>query len=531
MKQSRFFKNAAILTVTSLLLRSAGMVFRVYVSGAIGAEGMGVYQLILSVYTLASAFATCGISTAVTRLVTDALAQDRADAVKRIMLRSTLLSAVIGLVSAVIVFAGADGIGRFLLHDVRSIPALKTLGVGLPFMGITACLRGYFLARRRAEDTSGAQLCEQLIRMGLIWLLLTRLGVRSIDRACQVIIVGDAAAEGGACFLLWLRYRQDRRRLVSGQHFTPLPVLRPLLQIAVPITAGRYLNTALRTVENILVPGRLALYSGSREQALSSFGALKGMAMPLLFFPSSFLGAFSTLLIPEISEANTLRQTERVKRAVRRTLRLTLLSSLLISGVFTLYADTLGRLIYQSSEVGLFLRVLGPLMPVMYVESVVDGILKGLGQQVSSLKYSVLDSAIRIVMILCIVPQYGMAGFLFVMLVSNLLTCYLNIHRLLTVTDVRFEWGRWVLLPLVAIGMSACVPLMWQAALPAVGLWSALTGCGVVTVLYVVLLRAFGCIRREDWPPAKRKTAAPPPLPPAEAALSPHDAPRQEVGI
>lgn len=528
MKRNTFFKNAAILTVTSLLLRSAGMVFRIYTSGVIGAEGMGLYQLILSVYTLGSTFATCGISTAVTRLVTDALALDRPGAVRRIMVRSMLLSAGIGLVSALILFFGADIIGNVFLKDPRTVPALKILCAGLPFMGITACLRGYFLARRRVQDTSGAQLFEQCVRMVLIWRMLSRINGQNAAKACGAVMLGDTAAECCACLLLWLRYRRDRRQIAGGRNERPSPVLKPLLHIAVPITAGRYLNTVLRTVENIMVPDRLTAYSGSREQALASFGALKGMAMPLLFFPSSFLGAFSTLLIPEISEAATLGQRERVKRAVRRTLQLTILSSLLISGVFTLYADTLGQLIYQSDEVGLYLRVLGPLMPIMYTESVVDGILKGLGQQVSSLKYSVLDSATRIVMIVLLVPRFGMAGFLFVMLVSNLLTCYLNIRRLLTVSEVRFEWGKWVVIPLAAIGAAATAAVFLQRQLVAEGLWALLLGGAVTAVLYVGLLKLFGCLRREALPLRRKKEAdEPAATPPDETALAPHDAVRQ----
>lgn len=501
MKRTVFFKNAAILTITSLLLRSAGMIFRIYTSGVIGAEGMGVYQLILSVYVLASTFATAGISTAVTRLVTDALAQNQYGHVKRVMLRSVGLSVGIGVISAIILYSGADRIGTLLLNDARTVPAIRILGLGLPFMGVTACLRGYFLARRRTGDSSLGQLLEQAIRMLLIWYLLTRLHEQNITRACAAILIGDVTAEGAACLFLWLRYRSDRRsQPVASRDEPSVPLMRPLLQIAIPITAGRYLSTALRTIENILVPSRLTMHCGSREQSLSSFGALKGMALPLLFFPSSFLGAFSMLLIPEISEANTLGHTLRVQSAVRRTLRLTLLSSFLIGGIFIVYADTLGIKLYQSHEVSLYVKVLAPLTPIMYTESVVDGILKGLGQQVSSLKYSMLDSATRIVMIWLIVPQFGMPGFLFVMLVSNLLTCFLNIHRLLTVTSVRFEWGQWVILPLISVGVASVLSAALVSLTSLNGFAALCVGGIVTTAVYLPLLLALKCLKTDDLP-------------------------------
>lgn len=527
MKRNAFFKNACILTVTSLLLRSAGMVFRIFLSDRIGSEGMGLYQLIVSVYVLGSAFATCGISTAVTRLVTEALAAGHYRNARRVLRRAMWLSFGIGVLSALIIALGAGPIAHFILQDERAVFALRIMGVAFPFMGITACLRGYFLARRRVKDTSGAQIFEQIVRMGLSWFLLWYFADRGVSFACCAVMIGDTAAEAAACFLLWLRYRKDSRTALQGGTDTPHPVLRPLLAIALPITAGRYLNTVLRTIENILVPHRLTAYCHSREQALASFGALKGMALPLLFFPSSFLSALSTLLIPEVSEADALGQSKRIERAVTQTLRITLLSSLFISGVFFLYADVLGLSVYHNDEVGFFLRMLAPLMPVMYAESVVDGILKGLNQQLSSLKYSVWDSVIRIVMIVLMVAKTGMLGFLFIMLISNLLTCFLNIHRLLKVSGVRFLWGRWVLLPVLAIVCSGAIVWGLQRLLSlSENLLALIAGSALLLPLYVLLLMWFGCLKRSELPffsrfiPYTAKEVHDP--------LIPHDAPRQE---
>ena len=151
--RSSFVKNAAILTVTSLLLRFLGMLFRIYMSNAVGAEGMGVYQLILSVYLLVSTLSTCGISTAVTRLVTEELVRGSRASLRRLMRFAILLSIGIGTLSLIGVTAAAEPIARFFLRDIRAVPALRILGIGLPFMGTSACLKGYFLARRRVSGS------------------------------------------------------------------------------------------------------------------------------------------------------------------------------------------------------------------------------------------------------------------------------------------------------------------------------------------------------------------------------------------
>ncbi len=506
MKQREFMKNAVIMTITAILLRGIGIFFRIFLSNRIGAEGMGLYQLIFSIYVLGSTFASAGISTAVARLITDELVCGTARSVKRILRRSILLSILIGVASAAIIFGAATPISRWFLKDMRAVPSLKILGISLPFMGTTSCLRGYFMARRKSACTSAAQITEQLARMLFITLLLQLLDGRGLAYTCLAVIFGDSLAEIVSCLFMTVGHLLDQRKIC---HLTPSVqcekpsrgVLYRIMSIALPITGGRYLNSALRTVENILVPNKLTAFNGSSERSLSEFGMLKGMAMPLLFFPSSFLSSLSTLLIPELSEAHTLHQQNKVKRAVVRVLQLTLLISVLLSGLFTVFAYDLGEVLYHSETVGFLLRVLAPLMPVMYLESIVDGMLKGLGQQVSSLIYSVLDSASRIALILFLVPARGMEGFLFIMVLSNLLTSSLNLGRLLKVTGVRMRWGDWIFKPLLAVSLSCAVTVLVGRMPIARGFTTLprmLLGGALITVLYAGLSLLLGTLRWQD---------------------------------
>lgn len=500
-RRSAFLQNAAVLTATSLILRTVGIFFRMYLAGRIGAEGMGLYQLIVSVYVLASAFAAAGICTAVTRMVTDALCHGNRRTALAALRVAVLLSIGVGVASALLLALAAHPISRFCIGDMRAVAALRILTVSLPFMGVSSCLKGYFMARRRVNITARAQLLEQAVRIAMIALLLERGYASSVAAACAVVMVGDVVAESASCLYLAFAFRRDRRHLPQGTSEHGGAVMPVLMGIALPITATRYLNTALHTVENLLVPSRLARYTGSRAVALAQFGCLKGMAMPLLFFPSSFLSSLATLLIPEISEAASLDRQEKVQRAVARTLHLTLTGAILTGGVFYLYAMPLGRLFYHSNEVGCLLRALAPLVPAMYVESMVDGILKGLNQQVSILKHSLLDSGSRLILVLTVVPRMGMAGFLFVMTVSNVLAAVLNVTRLMTVTGMRFRWRQWVVAPTLAVVVAAWGSYTLQrnfllASCPSVV--AVAVGIFLLCGVFVLLLYGCGCIAKRD---------------------------------
>ena len=504
MKKRAFVKNAAILTATSLILRTIGIFFRIYISNKIGAEGMGLYQLIISIYVLASTFASAGLTTAVTRLVADEMVGGTLRSVRRVLRIGIALSLLLGVLSALIIFGGADLIASEWLRDLRAAPALRVLSFSLPFMGVSSCIKGYFIARRKVGSSSRAQILEQLVRIGVIALLIDRFAASGIASACFAVLLGDTIAEASSCLYLIVGCLLDRRK-ISVQNAKPLSqphgLLYRILAIAAPITGGRYVNSGLRTIENVMVPETLAAYTLSKETALAGFGKLKGMALPLILFPSSFLTSFSTLLIPEISESNALRHNRQVAHTVERTLHITLLLSILLGGAFLLLGAPLGRLVYHDEEVGYMLAVLAPIAPIMYLESVVDGILKGLGQQVHSLVFSVLDSLLRIVLIVIVVPHYGMNGFLGVMVVSNLFTGFLNVRRLFRVTDARMQWGRWIARPLLAVvtaGSIAYAAGQWLLRGSSDLVYALICG-SVMAGLYGLLLLLLGCIGREDF--------------------------------
>ena len=204
------------------------------------------------------------------------------------------------------------------------------------------------------------------------------------------------------------------------------------------------LASALQAAESSLIPCTLTLYTGSRAEALAQYGSLKGMALPLLFFPFSVLGALSGLLMPEITRAHTRGDLPAMRRLIFTMLRLTGAFSLAAGAGFVVFGATLAQLVYRDVDVGRMVQVLGFVAPFMYLESMVDGVLKGLGEQLATFRYSLLDSVFRIAAICLIVPQYGMAGFLGVMVGSNLLTCGLNLQRMLRkIKKPSPDGGRW----------------------------------------------------------------------------------------
>lgn len=499
-----FAKNAAILTATSLLLRAAGMIFRIYVSGLVGAEGMGLYQLIMSVYVLGSGFASSGIVVAVTRMTAEEMARGSVRSVRLVLKRCLMVSVSMGLLSAVIIAALSEPIGNGWISDPRSVRSVRVMAMALPFMSISCCLRGYFTARRKVSVPSAAQMTEQVVRIVLALVLLNRLSPLSAESACLAIMAADVISEAAGCLYITTGYLLERKKLTCQLREIVAPdhsMWREIWNIAAPITASHYLTTLLRTIESILVPDCLTRYELSRERALELFGIVKGMALPLILFPSTLLTAFSSLLVPEISEAAALGRHSRLESAITRSLHITMTFAFIISGIFILYPEELSLLIYNEPELADILRWLAPLMPLMYVESVVVGILRGLGEQNSSLRYGIIDSVVRILLIIATVPSHGLNGFMLVMMVSNLLTPLLHINRLRLVSHIRFDLMKCVIKPalsaslsclLIKLGERFPLPELPTVAEPVLGAVFALCN-------YCALLWLTGAVTKDDF--------------------------------
>ncbi len=489
-----YLKNAAILTITGLGLRAAGMFFRVYIAGQIGAEGMGLYQLIFTIYSLCITVATSGVSVAATRLAAEELTQPDMGRARGVLGKVMRLGLALGLAAGAAQFLLAYPAAKYWLGDARAVLSLRILAPSLPFMALAAAARGYFFARRQVGPGARAQIYEQIIRIGLVLLVMPRVMDWGVQYACAAVVLGNTVSEIASALFMAYHYKRDTHRLFDGAKANaPAGTTGRLWRIVAPVEGGRCLDSALRTVENTLVPACLLRFLGSREESLAQFGALKGMAMPVLLFPFSFLNPLATLLLPEVTEAHILGKRRTLETLVGRIMLFTTTFSVLAGGLITLYAYPLGRILYQDETIGFYLRVLAPVLPGMYLDAMGDAVLKGLGEEVATFRYSIWDSTLRIVLVLALMPRFGMKGFLFVTLCSNILSALLNIFRIEKVAGIKTRWYRWFLQPMLLFGLAAVLGEGSLRLLGVAGDWQRLVLGGlVIACLYCLFMLRFG---------------------------------------
>lgn len=450
-KLSGLLKGAAILTIFSLIGKIIGVFFRLFLTGRIGSEGMGLYQLIMSVYSLFATFATAGFTVSVSRLVAEKLERDSGNA-RAVFKISLMVSSVISIASALIMLLCADFMAVKLLNDASVAAPLRILALSMPFMGLCSCFKGYFFARREVMKTASQSLFEQLVKIAVIALFLNVFMANTNDMGTLSvgIVIGVTLGEIFSFFYLMLIYIFSKRKLEkAAQAERDGVILRQFLGVALPISASSYVTNILHTIENILIPKMFEKFSGDRSDALSKFGMIRGMVIPVLFFPFAFLNSLVSMLIPEISRLNTMPDKSERNAKISKTISLSFIFSIAIGGLFYFFSYEVGETFYRGENTSEAIRILALVTPFMYIETISDGILKGIGEQMNVLRTSIYNSAMRILIIIFLIPGTGSDGYLWLLVVSNTYAFARCIHRLKKKTNFSFNFFRCAFLPFI----------------------------------------------------------------------------------
>ena len=300
------FYSALMLTGVNLLLRMVSTSFQVFISSRIGAAGVGLLQLVLSVGSLAMTAGIGGIRTATMYLTAEELGRKRPGNVIWVLSGAVLYSIVSSSVVGGSLYWFAPKIAEYWIRDLTAAPAIRLLGALLPVSCLTGVMTGYFTAANRIGTLAVVEIAEQLCSMAVTAGLLVFWADPDPGNACLAVVLGSGS---GACLsllsLVFLRLREQSP--APGK----IPIGRHLTATAVPLALADDLKAGISTTENLMVPRRLALFSGT-DNPLALFGTVCGMVFPVLMFPACILFGLAELLIPELARCAASGSKKRI---------------------------------------------------------------------------------------------------------------------------------------------------------------------------------------------------------------------------
>ena len=450
------------LTAAGLISRILGFFYRIYLSRTIGAEGLGIYQMVFPIYGICFSLCAGSIQTAISRFT----AANREKA-KQTVFCGFLISFSLSLVLAFLIRSQTDFLAVHILMEPRCAPLLPALALAIPFTSLHACVCGYFYGRNQVQFPAFSQLFEQCVRIFTVFLVVDIYQTARHEVTAVVAVWGLLAGEALSALFVLLSFF-----IVSGS--MPSAFLKdslfgsfrmtagPLMALAAPLMANRLVMNLLQSAEAIMIPNKLEEFGLTGSQAVSIYGILTGMAMPFIMFPSAIVNSLAVVLLPTVAKQQSLGNKSGIQKNLLLSVRYSLYMGILCIGIFTVFGHDLGMNVFQNHDAGSFITILAWLCPFLYLATTMGSVLNGLGKTTITFKNNCISLLIRLCFVFFGIPQFGIHACLWGMLVSEIILVLL--HGLALQRQVGFSIDAWDMLVkpafclMVTLGIQVLLP-------------------------------------------------------------------------
>lgn len=426
-----------LLTTAGLLARILGFFYRIFLSRTIGAEGLGIYQMIFPVYGIFFSLCAGSIQTAISRFI----AADP-DHAKRTLLSGFSISFTLSLAAALMIRHFSEPLAEHILLEPRCAPLLSVMAFAIPCTSIHACICGYYYGKEKVSVPAASQLLEQMIRIFTVFLLVSVCIEKQIPVTVSLAVFGLVAGEAGSAlfvlifFLLFHEFHEN-----TGRSYSVGPAL---LALAAPLMANRLVLNLLQSTETIMIPERLTVYGLTRSQAVRTYGTLTGMAMPFVLFPSALVNSLAVVLLPVTARHQSAGNDSGIADGISMSFRYSLYLGIFCIGIFTVFGEALGLQIFKSQDAGSFIQILAWLCPFLYLATSSGSILNGLGKTKLTFFHHLISLLVRIAFVWFGIPEFGIRACLWGMLASEILLALLHVLALRRI--VPCDWNAWILI-------------------------------------------------------------------------------------
>lgn len=394
-----------------------------------------------------------GINLAATRIITVQTTFNPKISLNKPMKKCLTYSLLFGTFSAVLLSLFADIICTYLLHNKVQSYLFYIIAISLPFISMSSALNGYFTALRKNGKNAVARIFEQFVKITATAFLLSLFMPSGLEHACLSLVFGEAISEVMSFLFVFALYTIEKRNYTVKDN-TKTNYTKSIFEITLPVSITSYIRSGLASLKQLLIPLRLEKSGMDCNMAISTYGLINGMAMPILMFPEVIINSFSGLLVPEFTYYYTKHNFNRISEIISKIFRITLLFSIGTIGIFVFYSNNISLAIYNNLDIAIYLKILSPLLLFMYLDSIVDNILKGLNQQLSVMKCNILDLFVSIGCIYILLPIFGLNGYIFIIFLSEILNSGISILQLKQVTHFNFDFKNWIIKPFLGIVVS-----------------------------------------------------------------------------
>ena len=397
--RTTIFATASIITALSIAERGLGFLYRIVLSRLLGAEGVGIYQVALSLFSVFLTIGTGGIPITVSRLISKSKAQNDEQGERSAVSAGLLLSLLLTLPVALLLGFFPNAVS-FLFTDKQGVQVFRILMLGLVFSSLYAVIRGYFWGNKQLLLPSVLEIAEETVMViaGVLLLQNVVSVQQGANKAAWAVVISYlfSFTASTVCFILH-----------GGKLTPPKKTLKPLFSATLPLTSVRASGSLVNSAVAVLLPVMLVRAGCQESEALELFGIVSGMAIPVLFIPATIIGSIALVLVPELSEDFYRNNTERLHKNLARGLCVSMLVAIFLIPFFYVLGDDLGLLAFSNPLAGDFIRKGSVVLLPMSLTMISTGMLNSMGFERQTFVFYFIGAAL---LLLCILLLPAVCG-------------------------------------------------------------------------------------------------------------------------
>lgn len=490
--------GTVLLTAVGLFSQVLGFFYRIALSRLAGAEVMGLFQLVMPVYSVLLSLTAVGLTVAVSTLSARYQALGDWTGVRSVLRRGIVLFLVLLIPLGAGLILASDAVSVLLLGDARTQLGIILLVPCVLLTGIENLHKHCFYGLGNVRPPAASETVEQIVRVAAVLGLLLLFLPQSAERTVGLIVTGMIICELFSVTTLILLFRRQNARMdvrmPSGRVTS-----RKLLAIALPVSCTSLLGTLMGSANAVLIPQELVRGGMDASSAISAFGVLCGMTMPLLMLPTGLISALGLTMVPGLARQAALGHWNGIRATLDRVMHLVSLLMAPAMALLTVIGPDLGQLLFANPDVGEFMLPLAAGTLLSCWQAVLSGALNGIGRQRAAARNAIVCDAIQLGFTVCTVSRWGLGGFVAGFVLSSLAGTVLDLLSLCRTAQLRPAWGRWFLAPALAAlltGLCSNLLFRWMIDRGASHMASCLSAVGFGLLLYLAAAQAQGLLHR-----------------------------------
>lgn len=442
-------------------MKFAALIFNIYISNQIGSEAVGVFSLVMAVYLFFITVATSGLNIAVTVIVSEKFALNKNQQAIKAIRTCIFFSLLLGIAAGGLILLFSNFITSKCLHNMVSSRPLFYIAIGLPFIAMSSCISSYFATIRKAYKNAISQVFEFTIKMFATIILLKINISNGVEAICISLILADVISEICSFTLIFILYIIDIK-LKKLEDIRSFGQRINILKIAFPVAVTSYIRSGLSTLKQLIIPTQLEKSGIYCSRALSQYGMINGMVLPVITFPTVFTDSYSMLLIPEFSTYVAQKNYKAINYIANKIFKITCAFTMCICSIFFIFSNDLGLAIYNNIEIGYYFKIFTPFIFFMYMDHIIDCILKGLNKQFGVMCCNILDLSITTCFIYFLLPVLGIKGYVLSIFFSEVLNFSISLFQLFKYSGIKPNLIDWIVVPLFCSLVGFFVVNIWR---------------------------------------------------------------------